>query len=62
MGVYVKGSCYSVGTGKNAEQAAGPYQVLGVNLFAWIYLESDLNKIGLKINLHTRQQLALALD
>lgn len=25
MGVYVKGSCYSVGTGKNAEQAAGPY-------------------------------------
>jgi len=25
MGTYVKGSCYSVGTGKNAEQAAGPY-------------------------------------
>jgi hypothetical protein len=25
MGTYVKGSCYSVGVGKNDEQAAGPY-------------------------------------
>jgi hypothetical protein len=25
LGSYVKGSCYSVGAGQNAEQAAGPY-------------------------------------